>query len=209
MSSGRTEIVAAPAGKREAGKRAARHGRAAGCRRVAGMRLVRADEGGDESVGRPAVDLDRRAGLADLALAHDDDEVGHGHRLALVVGDDDGGDAEPLLQLAELDLHRLAQLGVERRQRLVEEEQPRRQRQRPGDRDALALAAGELCDRTVGEAGQMDEVEELGDPLPLLAVGSAADAQRIGDIAADVEMRERAPATGRPCRSRGGAPARR
>ena len=84
------------------------------------------------------------------------------------MGDDDGGDAEPLLQLAKLDLHGLAELGVERRQRLVEQEQLRRDRERPGDRDALALAAGELGDRAVGDARQAHEVEQLGDPrLPL------------------------------------------
>ena len=87
-------------------------------------------------------------------MAHDDDEVGHRHGLALVVRHDDGRDAQPLLQLAQFDLHGFAQLGVERRHRLVEQEQFRGKRERAGDRHALALSAGELGDRTVGEAGK-------------------------------------------------------
>ncbi len=125
-----------------------------------------------------------------LSLAHDDDQVGHGHRLALVVGDDDRGDAEPLLQLAELHLHRLAQLGVERGERLVEQEQLWRAGQRARDGDALPLPAGQLRDRPVGEAGQVDEIEELVDAGLLLVLRRAADAQGIGDVLADGEVRE-------------------
>jgi hypothetical protein len=111
-----------------------------------------ADEVGDEGVGGLAVDLDRRGGLADFTAAHHHDRVGHGHRLALVVGDDDGGDAEALLQLAQFHLHRLAQLRVQRGERFVEQEEFGRDGERAGDRDALALAAGELCDRAVARS---------------------------------------------------------
>ena len=149
-----------------------------------------ADEVGDEGIGRLAVDLDRRCRLQDPAVAHDDDQVGHGHRLALVVGDDDGGDAEPLLQLAQFHLHGLTQFGVERRERLVEQEQLWRQRERTGDRHALALAAGELCHRPVGKAGQMDQRQQLVDALLLLFLRGAANAQRIGDVVADGQMRK-------------------
>ena len=163
-------------------------------------RLVDADEVGDEGVGRLAIDLDRRRRLADLALAHHHDEVGHGHGLALVMGDDDGGDAEPLLQLAQFDLHRLAQLGVERRQRLVEQEQLRRQRQRAGNRHALALAARKLGHRPVGEAGQMDQRRaarrRASSARPWARRGCAAD-RRCCRRRTDAET---APATGTPCR---------
>ena len=76
---------------------------------------------------------------------HDDDLVGHGHRLDLVVRDVDGGRAEPLVQLLDLGAHGDAQLGVEVRQRLVEEEHLRIAHDRAAHRDALALAAGELA----------------------------------------------------------------
>ena len=86
------------------------------------------------------------------------------------MGDDDGGDAEPLLQLAQLHLHRLAQLGVERGERLVEQEELGRERQRAGDGDALALAAGELRHGPVGEAGQMHQLQQLVDARGLLGL---------------------------------------
>ena len=80
-----------------------------------------ADEIGDEGVARAAVGVERRGDLLHPAMVHDDHDVGHGHGLALVVGDHDGRDAEAALQQPELDLHGLAQLGVEGRERLVEQ----------------------------------------------------------------------------------------
>ena len=53
----------------------------------------RADEAGDEQVGRPVVELERRADLLDAAVVHHHDLVGHGHGLDLVVRDVDGGGA--------------------------------------------------------------------------------------------------------------------
>ena len=49
----------------------------------------RADEGGDELVVRPGVELQRRADLRDDAAVEHDDAVGQRHRLDLVVGDVD------------------------------------------------------------------------------------------------------------------------
>ena len=72
----------------------------------------------------------------------------HGQRLLLVVGDEDQGDAELLLQLLQLELHLLAQLAVERAERLVAQAAPRGSiTMRAGQRDALLLAAGELAGR--------------------------------------------------------------
>ena len=62
----------------------------------------RADEAGDEQVGGAAIDLHRRADLLQLAAAHDRDPVGQHHRLFLIVGDEDDGDAELALQPLDL-----------------------------------------------------------------------------------------------------------
>ena len=58
------------AGRHARGRRTAGRGRSRGrrCRRRPSSRLVDADEVGDEGVGRLAVDLDRRRRLPDLAL---------------------------------------------------------------------------------------------------------------------------------------------
>ena len=105
----------------------------------------RADEARDEEVRRHVVEVERRADLLDAAVVHDDDLVGHGHRLDLVVGDVDRRRLQPLVQVLDLGAHRDAQLGVEVRERLVEEEDLRVAHDRPAHGDALALAAGELA----------------------------------------------------------------
>src|SRR4029450_11383134 len=73
-----------------------------------------ADEVSDEARARALVDLGRGTDLLDLAVVHHGDAVTHGQRLFLVVGDEDQGDAQPLLQLFELELHLLAHLAIER-----------------------------------------------------------------------------------------------
>ena len=118
---------------------------------------------GDEQVVRPVVELERRADLLDQAVVHDHDLVGHGHRLDLVVGDVDRRGLEPLVQLLDLGAHLHAQLGVEVRQRLVEQEHLRVAHDGAAHGDALALAAGELA-RIALEVGA--EAEDVGGPLP-------------------------------------------
>jgi hypothetical protein len=180
---------------REAGRHAVHLDDAVGEADAAGRQADRQQvagpyEVGDEGVGGVAVDVERPADLLDAPLAHHDDAIRHGHGLALVVGDQDGGDAEPLLEQPQLDLHRLAQLGVERGERLVQQQQLRLHRERAGDRDALALPARDLGDGALRDAGQADQFQQLLDPGPAPGRGHAADAQRIGDVVADREMAE-------------------
>ena len=87
------------------------------------------------------VDLLGRPALLDLAAFHHGDAVGHGERLFLVVRDVQEGDAHLALDALQLDLHLLAQLEVERAQRLVEQQHRRPVHQRPRQRHALLLAA--------------------------------------------------------------------
>jgi hypothetical protein len=68
------------------------------------------------------VHLGRRAHLLDPALVEDRDAVAHRERLFLVVRDVDERHPELLLDLLQLDLQLLAELQVERAERLVEEE---------------------------------------------------------------------------------------
>ena len=86
------------------------------------IRLAEPTKSATNAVARAIVDLLGRADLLDLAVVHDDDPVGHRQRLLLVVRDVERGDAEPVLQFAQLDPHLGAQLGVEVRERLVEQQ---------------------------------------------------------------------------------------
>ena len=111
---------------------------------MAARRIRLAHEAGEERRRRPLVEVARGALLLDAAGVHDDDAVGHRHRLLLVVRDVDHGEAEPLLQLADLLAHLAAQPGIEVAERLVEQQHRRLQHQGAGHRDALLLAAREF-----------------------------------------------------------------
>ena len=91
--------------------------------------------------------------LDDLAEIHDRDAVADVLDDRDVVGDEQIGEAELALQVAQqvddLRLHR----DVERRDRLVADDQARVERQRAGDADALALAAGEFVRVAVERLG--------------------------------------------------------
>src|SRR5881409_1381249 len=100
-----------------------------------------ADEVGDEVGAGPRVDLDRAPDLLDPAVPHHRDAVGDRERLLLVVGDVDRRDPEVLLDLADLAAKSKTDLRVERRQRLIEQEDFRPAGERPRERDALLLAA--------------------------------------------------------------------
>src|SRR5262249_22910810 len=144
------------------------------------LELVRdADEVGHEGALRPLVDLGRRPELLDPALVEDGEAVAHRERLVLVVRDVDAGDAEVLLQALEEELHLLAQLQVERAERLVEQQHLGPVDERPGERDALALAAGELHGLPAAEARQAHPVEHLLDPRLALAPRDALDAPAV------------------------------
>ena len=76
-----------------------------------------------------------------------------------------------LLERAQLVLHLLAQLEVERAERLVEQQHARAVDERAGERHALALAAGELAGTAVLVAAEAHHLERLGHPRPALVAG--------------------------------------
>ena len=75
----------------------------------------------------------------------------------------------------QLDLHLLAQLQVERAERLVEQEQRRRVDDRAGECDALTLPTGELHGLASAEGGQADALEDLLRLQPPLAAAGTLD----------------------------------
>ena len=104
-----------------------------------------ADEIGDEGIGRRFIQLARGALLRDAGIAHHHDLVRHRQRLFLIMGHIDHGQAKVLLDLADLLAHLPAQLGVQVRQRFVEQQHLRFQHQRARHRDALLLAARQFA----------------------------------------------------------------
>ena len=131
-----------------------------------------ADEARHEGGGRLQIQLARRGQLLDAPLVEHRDAIRHGQGLALVVGHVDEGDAELLLQALELDLHFLAQLQVERAQRLIEQQHLGMIDERARQRHALALPAGELRRPAPALRVQLHQLEHFA--RALLRARSAA-----------------------------------
>ena len=150
----------------------------------------RSDEVGDEARLRPLIDIGGRADLDDLAFVEDGDAIGHRQRFALVVGDEDEGDAELLLQRLQLLLHLFSELEVERAERLVEQQHLGSVHERARERHALALAAGKLRRTALLVAGELDHGERVSCLGLALGPGNALDPEAVGDILADRHMRK-------------------
>ncbi len=80
-----------------------------------------ADEERHEAVGRAFIDVGGRCQLLQLALTHHGDQVGHGERFGLVMGDIDRGGAEAVAETLDLAAHGEAQARIEVGERLVHE----------------------------------------------------------------------------------------
>ena len=108
-------------------------------------------------VGRP--DLDQ------LAEVHHRHHVAHVAHDRQVVGDEQVAEAELLLQVLEQVDHAGLDADVERGDGLVEHDERRVERERPGDADPLALTAGELVREALGVVRrQADQLEQLTRP---------------------------------------------
>ena len=88
-----------------------------------------ADELRDELGRRPRIELGRCGDLLGATARHDADPVGHREGLFLVVGHEDRRDHQALLERSDLIAKFGAHLGVQGRERLVEQEDARFDRQ--------------------------------------------------------------------------------
>ena len=131
----------------------------------------------------------RLAFLHHRAAAQDGDAVGHVGDHREVVRDQQQAHAVLVDEVAQQFQDLLLQHDVERRGRLVGDQQLRLQRAGDGDDDALALAAGQLV-RIARQRkfclGQPDPVEHFSRTvLGVAAVGAGVPAYAFGDLLAD------------------------
>ncbi len=87
-----------------------------------------------------------------------------------------------------------ADVGVEGAEGLVEQQNPRFDGERAGQRPALALAAGQLRGHPVAEALELHQGQQRGHALadgrPRRPVAAAADTQTEGDVLEDAHVAE-------------------
>ena len=110
------------------------------------------------------VHLVGRPDLLDASLGEHDHTVGELQRLLLVVRHEHRGDVDLLVQLTKPAPQLLAHLGVERAERLVEQQNARLDGERTRERDALALAAGQLGRQTFARAGRVAPARAAASP---------------------------------------------
>ena len=186
------------AGRAATGSRRRRRRAPRGVDRRVGHRDRREQRRGVRVRGR-LVELVGPADLADLAEVHDGDPVADVLHHREVVGDEDQRQAVARLhvleQVEDLRLHR----HVERGDRLVADDQLRLGRDRAGDRDALALAAGELVRAPVAglRRGSRPTASSTSSTLASRSafVADASRCEALGDdvldLAARVQRRDR------------------
>ena len=127
-------------------------------------------QGGGVGVLRLAEDLVGRSKLDELADIHHRDAVGDVAHHRKVVGDEEEGQFQARLQLEQQVQHLRLDRDVERRDRLVGHDEARVGGERPGDADALALAAAEGVREAMHEFGpQAHQAKQLGHPVGALA----------------------------------------
>ena len=129
------------------------------------------------------------------ALVHDGDAIGDFERLFLIVRDENAGDVHFVVQLPQPAAQLLAHFGVERAERLVQQQHARLDGQRASQRDALALAAGELRREAPSLILQLDQVEQLVNLLADLRIArrrtlARPHAQAEGDVFEDRHVPE-------------------
>jgi hypothetical protein len=93
--------------------------------------------------------------------------VGEEYGFLDVVGDEDDALPFDAVDLQQLVLEKLAGLSVERTEGLIHQEDIGPSRQRAGDGDTLAHAAGDAVDIKIGEIGQAHQVEIVAGDLVL------------------------------------------
>ena len=128
--------------------------------------------------------------LVHQALLHDDDAVGDGHGLGLVVRDVHGRDACLLLDATDLGAHVHAELGIQVGEGLVKEKDAGLDDQGSGQGHALLLATGELVGHAVLHALQAHHLEDVGHLALDLVLGHLAELEAVGHIVKDVVVRE-------------------
>jgi hypothetical protein len=106
------------------------------------------------------------------------------------VRDEDRRDVDLVVETAQPVTELLAHLGVERAERLVQEQHLGLDRERPGQRHALALAARELARVAMGEPLKLDQVHEVLDAVLDLVARDLANAKAERDVVPDRHVLE-------------------
>ena len=150
---------------------------------------MRTDELGHPEVPRRPVDVERRAELDQLTQAHDADAIRDGHRLFLIVRDENHRRLNLAVNAHKLGSHLTTQGGVQTRERLVQQEELRAPDERLGDRNPLPLPARKLVDAAIEQRSNIQNANDFRGPLGDRLLRYSACFQGEADVISHVEMR--------------------
>lgn len=125
-----------------------------------------------------------------MAGFHDDHQVGERHGLVLAMGHMHEADAEIALQALQFTAHVFAQERIERRKRLVEQQNLRPRDESARQRDALLLTARQLRRQPIGKVAHPDEFQELARARPPLDLARPANLEAVGHVIDRRHMRK-------------------
>src|SRR6185437_6771332 len=114
-----------------------------------------------------------------------------GHRFLLVVGHVNERRTDIAVDLRKLELQPLAELEIERAERLVEEQDGRAVYEGAGDGDALLLSSRQRPGKPVAELLEADKTERLLDSAPRLRRRDTRHLQAETDVRSHGHVREK------------------
>lgn len=161
-----------------------------GAGNFAGQRVESAHKLRDEAGRGAVVNLERGADLIRDALVHDHDPVGHREGFFLVMGYENRGDPEALLDFANFVAQGDTDFRIERRKWFIEQQNLRARREGAGKSHALLLAARELIGVAGAEVRQADQVQHFLDAGGAFGLRRAFDFEAEGDVFRHGEVRE-------------------
>ena len=141
-----------------------------------------AEERRDKARGRPGIQLVGLVALQQAAEIHDTDAVGEREGFFLVMRHQHGSDAELALDLADRAPEFLADLGVERTERFIEQQHFGLVRERTGHGHSLLLAAGQLRRQAIVHTFECDQAQQLLATLAAVRGLHAPDPQGEFDV---------------------------
>jgi len=128
--------------------------------------------------------------LLQIPVAQQRNAVRHHHRFFLVVRDKQECDAQLSLQRLQLQLHVPAQVGVQRRERLVEQQQARPLDQCACQRHPLLLPAADASWLGVGERRHLHFGQRFSHALRNLARRNSFHPQSVRDVVPHRQVRK-------------------
>jgi len=132
--------------------------------------------------------------LLDPSVIHDDDAVGDLQRFFLIMGHEDAGDVDFVVQPAQPPPQFLPYARIERPEWFVEQQHARLDGKRAGERDALPLPAGQLMRKAVGQPVELHEFQQRIDLARNRRVGQPLAArthtEAEGDVLEDAHVSE-------------------